>query len=204
MRLPNVLSRAAWLLVLLSAGAVQALQSGAGPAPAAGDWGLETMMAEFARQRSGEARFTEIKTLSSLKQPLMAEGVLRYRFPDSLEKDVHKPRAERYVINGDSMEIYRDGKLKRQVSLSGYPALQNFVSAFIATVAGDLEGLRRFYALRLEGTRDDWTLWLTPIDAELQDVVKQITVRGQAGGIQSFETLQPNDDRSLMLISPIG
>jgi hypothetical protein len=200
----RTLSRGIAMLALLLALPLQALQSGPG-APAVGEgWTIESLMATLAQQPAGEARFTEIKTLASLKQPLVTEGVLRYRYPDSLEKSAEKPRAERFVIRGDAMEIYRDGKLKRQVLLAGYPALQNFVNSFIATVGGDLEALRKYYELSLEGSRQGWTLLLTPIDAELQRVVKHITVRGKEGVIESFETLQPNDDRSVMLIAPLG
>lgn len=200
----RILSRALALLMLLVMTPALALQSGSTAPVASEDWTLELLMAALARQPAGEARFTEIKTLASLKQPLVTEGVLRYRYPDSLEKSAERPRAERFVIHGDSMEIYRDGKLKRQVLLAGYPALQNFVNSFIATVGGDLVALRKFYELQLEGTQAHWTLSLTPTDAELQRVVKHITVRGKAGVIESFETLQPNDDRSVMLIAPLG
>lgn len=200
----RTLSRGIAMLALLVALPLQALQSGPG-APVVGEgWTIESLMAALAQQSAGEARFTEIKTLASLKQPLVTEGVLRYRYPDSLEKSAEKPRAERFVIRGDSMEIYRDGKLKRQVLLAGYPALQNFVNSFIATVGGDLEALRKYYELSLDGSKQGWTLLLTPIDAELQRVVKHITVRGKEGVIESFETLQPNDDRSVMLIAPLG
>lgn len=195
---------ALWLLVMFVTAPAQALQSGSAPVAEAGAWTLETLMAELAQQPNGEARYTEIKTLASLKQPLVTKGVLRYRYPDSLEKSAQEPRAERHVIHGDSMEIYRDGKLKRQVALAGYPALQNFVSSFIATVGGDLEALRKFYDLTLEGTRASWTLQLVPTDAELRRAIKHITVRGEGRVIQSFETVQPNDDHSLMLISPLG
>jgi outer membrane lipoprotein-sorting protein len=200
----RTLSRGITMLALLMALPLQALQSGP-VAPVVGEgWTIESLMAALALQPAGEARYTEIKTLASLKQPLVTEGVLRYRYPDSLEKSAEKPRAERFVIRGDAMEIYRDGKLKRQVLLAGYPALQNFVNSFIATVGGDLEALRKYYELSLDGSKQGWTLLLTPIDTELQRVVKHITVRGKEGMIESFETLQPNDDRSVMLITPLG
>lgn len=200
----NALSRIGLLLLCLAPTA-QALQPGDGERRS-GDWSLEQLMAELAQQRNeaGEARFTEIKTLASVTQPLLAEGVLRYRYPSSLEKEVHKPRAERYVISGDSMAVYRDGKLRRQVQLDDYPAMRSFVGSFMATLGGDLEALRQHYDLQLQGSRADWTLQLTPAGEELQHVVKRIVVQGEGGSIQSFETLQPNDDRSLMLISPLG
>jgi hypothetical protein len=204
MRLRNIINRGALLLALFHAGLALALQTGGEQPADGGDWGLEALMADLAQRRSGEARFTEIKTLTSLKQPLVAEGVLRFRYPDSMEKEILKPRAERFLIGGDSMEAYRDGKLRRQVSLASYPELQNFVRAFMATAVGDLEALRKYYDLGLEGSRANWTLHLTPVDAELRRIVKQITVQGAGSDIQSFETIQPNDDRSLMLITPQG
>lgn len=198
MKLPGRLRKVLWLAMPLLAWPL----AGA----AEGDWGLEVLMRELASQHgdAGIANYTEIKTLASLREPLKAEGVLRYRFPSSLEKEVHRPRVERYVIHGDSMEIYRNGELKRQVRLADYASLQLFVNSFIATLGGDLAGLRRYYTLLLEGTRADWTLQLMPIDPELQRVVKRITVHGQGDRILSFETLQPNDDSSKMLITSIS
>lgn len=167
-------------------------------------WTLETLMANLAKTRSGEANFIETKTLASLKQPLISSGVLRYRYPDSMEKLIEKPRAERYVINGDSLETWRDGKLKRQIALSSYPALQTFVTAFIATIGGDLQTLRKYYTLQFSGSRGEWTLLMVPTDTELKRVTRLIEVRGSGAVINHFETIQPNNDRSVMRISPLG
>lgn len=197
-----------WLAILaaLAAAPALALKLETGPGDPQDGWDVEQLMDALARQHgeSGEASFTEIKTLASLKEPLVARGVLRYRLPASLEKEVQKPRAERYVINNESMEIYRDGKLRRQVTLENYPEVRNFVRSFIATLGGDLAALRQHYDVQLEGRQSDWTLHLTPTDEALRGIVKRITVQGQAGEVLSFETLQPDDDRSKMLITPQG
>lgn len=169
--------------------------------PADAAWTLETLMASLAKTRAGRTNFVETKTLASLKQPLVSSGVLTYRYPDSMEKIIEKPRAERYVINGDSLETWRDGKLKRQMALSSHPALQNFVTSFIATVGGDLQTLRKYYTLQFSGSRSDWTLLMVPTDAELKRVTRLIEVRGSGPAISHFETIQPNNDRSVMRIS---
>lgn len=168
------------------------------------DWTLQTLMSGLSQTRNGEARFVETKTLGSLKEPLVTSGVLRYRHPDSMEKEIEKPRAERFVIAGDSMETWRGGKRTRQVSLAGYPALRNFVTSFIATVGGDLATLQKFYRLTLSGNQRAWTLIMIPTDPELKRVTSLIEVRGSGTVIDRFETIQPNNDRSVMRITPLG
>lgn len=172
----------------------------AAPAPTA-EWGLEQLMLDMRLHPSGDSPFKETKYLSTLKVPLVVEGILRYRQPDTLEKEILKPSAERYVIVGDSVEIWRKDKLQHQVSLADYPALRGLTGSIIATLGGDLPGLRQHFEPELSGSREDWTLRLKPRDAELGRRLERIEIRGQGATIRFFEMRQRNGDRSVMQIN---
>jgi hypothetical protein len=173
------------------------------PAPAATTaWGLEQLMQDMRQHPSGDTTFKETKYLSTLKVPLMVEGVLRYRQPDTLEKEILKPAAERYVIAGDSVEIWRKGRMQHQVSLADYPALQGLTGSIIATMGGDLPSLRQHFEPELSGSRENWILRLKPRDAGLARRLERIEIRGHGVTIRFFEMRQRNGDRSVMQINP--
>ena len=55
---------------------------------AAESFGLDSLMNGLQQRRGGEVSYTETKHLSTLKTPLVSEGLLRFRHPDYLEKEV--------------------------------------------------------------------------------------------------------------------
>nr|UXE46151.1 hypothetical protein Hi04_10k_c5801_00009 [uncultured bacterium] len=191
------------LLCLLIGLADVPLHATASPTTTNETWSLQSLMNGLSQRRSGEARFTETKYLSSLKKPLMVEGLLHYNYPDSLEKENLKPNLERYVIEGDSLEIYNDAKLVHKVSLSDYPSVEGFMKALIATMSGDLDALGKHFQVALRGTRENWDLKLQPLDDVLKKSIRQIEVSGQASNVTRFEVQQQNGDRSVMQITPL-
>ena len=76
-----------------------------------------------------------------------------------------------------------------------------FVTAFMATLAGDQALLETHYELALSGDVSGWTLDLTPRDKKLAKRVTRIRVAGAGERLHSFETQQGNGDRSVMLFS---
>jgi hypothetical protein len=188
------------LLRSISLGLLLSASVWAAPAPVAA-WGLEQLMQDMREHPGGDTPFKETKYLSTLKVPLVVEGVLRYRQPDTLEKEILKPTPERYVIAGDSVEIWRRGKLQHQVSLADYPAMRGLTGSIIATMGGDLPSLRQHFEPELSGSREDWTLRLKPRDAELGRRLDRIEIRGQGPAIRFFEMRQRNGDRSVMQIN---
>ena len=66
-------------------------------------------MRELAAAPKTAIAFTETRYSSLLKEPLVTTGELRFSPPDTLERRIDKPFAERYVIEGDRMTIERPG-----------------------------------------------------------------------------------------------
>ena len=171
------------------------------PPALAAEWGIDQLAAELARTPPGALRFTELKYLKALKQPLKLDGQVSYTPPDTLEKIVTAPQPERFVLRGGALELQRGQGAPRKLDLAQYPLLEAFVGAFTATLSGDLASLRKHYDLKLGGHRHAWTLDLTPKDKSLAARVKAIRVAGAVDRIQQFETVQANGDRSIMFFS---
>ena len=168
----------------------------------ADDGALAQVMRALAAVPAVEAAFREEKTWAVLDAPLVTTGMLYYRAPDFLRKRTLHPHPEDYEADGHWLTVETPEAGRRQFDLNGYPQLRPFVEAIRATQAGDQAALARYYQLEFQGTPADWSLRLTPHDADAQRYVAAIVLRGRNGRIVSMETLEPDGDRSLMTITP--
>lgn len=164
-------------------------------------WNIDQLMAAFAAQPSSEKRFTEKKYLSVLNEPLQLAGTLSYTAPSHLEKHVRTPNEERYVVDGDTLLVENKSKnLRRSFSLQSYPDIWAFVESFRATLAGDTQTLRHFYALQLAGDKTKWELMLTPLQPSMLKAIASIRIQGRAAQIVGIEITETSGDRSVMSI----
>ena len=170
-------------------------------APVAQAWGLNDVVAGIAQKGAGQARFTEIKYLSALDQPLRVQGEVRFTPPDQMQRLVTAPYREQMTVAGGMLTLQREGEKPRELALEDNPPVAAFVTAFLATLAGDQALLEEHYLLDLAGDENAWTLDLTPRDEKLAKRVSYIRVSGAGDRLHSFETHQANGDRSVMLFS---
>jgi len=164
-------------------------------------FGLEQLMAAFGQIKSAEARFMERKYLSLLNAPLESSGTLVYVAPDRLEKRTLLPKPESFVIDRGELTIEGvPGQRRRTMRIQNYPELAAFVESIRATLAGDVQTLRRFYDVRLEGSADDWKLILRPTAQRMQRAIKNITLGGSNAKLHTVEIEEADGDRSVMTV----
>lgn len=172
-------------------------------ATAAAGWGLPELMAGFAAVEESHARFHEEKHLAMLTEPLRLAGTLRYVRPDRIEKHVSQPHAESLRIDRDRLE-WESGGQTRVLSLRSQPQLWALAESLRATLAGDLPALQRHYAVKLDGTRAQWTITLTPRYESLSDFIEQIRLQGRGSQLRQVDIAEANGDRSRMRIEEIS
>ena len=183
----------AGLAAFLAAAAVAAV-----PAPA---WSIVELMQVLAAVESATATFVETRHSALLKAPLVLQGTLAYRRPDRVEKHVLSPYDERIVVEGGRLTVENRARSSRKnIAVSGAPALAALVESVRATRAGDLPALQRHYALEIEGSRERWTLTLKPLDAQVGDYVVSIAIAGSGARIGQVAIEETSGDRSVMEI----
>ncbi len=176
------------------------------PAPpeaagAAQEWSLSELMTGFAAVKSSDRRFVETKYSSLLSDPIVVKGTLKYIAPNRIEKHASSPYEEALVVDSDRLTLENKSKgLKRALALSQYPVVWAFVEGIRATLAGDLDTLKRFYKVRFEGARRQWTLHLEPIEPQMSEIVRSIQISGESDQIKSIEIQEAGGDRSVMII----
>ncbi len=159
-------------------------------------------MAQLAAVPERRARFREERRFAALTEPLPSRGRLLYRRPGYLEKLTEWPEPERMVIDGGRLVITAGNEAPRVIDLGSQPELRGMVDAMRGPLAGDLQALRRRFAVAMAGGLADWTLTLTPSDAGLGKVLRSVRLAGQAAWIAEIDLVQANGDRSLTRIEP--
>jgi hypothetical protein len=179
------------------------LAAAAGALPAFGAaFDLPTLMSLLAQRKSGEAKFTEERFVSTLDSPLRSSGTLSFAAPDRFTRTTLEPRAEQIEVQGNTVVLKRGGRT-RQLTLDAVPELGVLVDAIRGTLAGDAQALQKHFRIDVGGAPAKWVLGLTPLDARLAAQVRTIEIVGQNADVRSVALQLGGGDRSLMLIEPL-
>ena len=163
---------------------------------------LEELMRRLGARKTATAAFRELKELSELTTPLKLNGTLYYKAPDLLRKSVTSPRRETYSVEGNQLTLFKNGERKGQYPLDEYPRLQGFVESIRATLAGDLNRLRRFYRISIRGTQRLWLLSLVPRQSSLAEVISRIEIQGRGIDLEVIVIEESGGNKSIMTILP--
>jgi outer membrane lipoprotein-sorting protein len=175
-----------------------ALACGAAPAqqPA-----LAQVMQLLSAVKASTVRFTEIRRLAVLSEPLELSGRLSYLRGGPIEKEVESPYRERITIEGDTMVVASPARGEsRSYALGGNPAASAFVEGLRATLGGDLAALERHYRVSFSGSVGRWRLELAPRSEEMARYVESIEFRGSGADVGSIRVDETGGNSSLMTL----
>jgi outer membrane lipoprotein-sorting protein len=163
------------------------------------------LMQMLGSVESSSARFVETRSSALLKSPLVLKGTLAYRRPDRLEKHVLSPHDERIVIEGGRLTLEGGAqKSRKTIPVAGAPGLAALVESIRATRAGDLPALQKHYVVQVEGSREQWSLTLKPLDPRVADFVISIALAGTGPRIVRIVVEEAGGDRSVTEIEEQG
>ena len=143
---------------------------------------------KLARPAPMSTGFVELRESRMLKKPLRLSGEYRRPVDGVLVREVRAPYAETTTIRAGEATIERAGRSPRTFSLSRAPELAGLQDSFGALLSGDRASLESIYSLRSTGTRQRWTLVLTPTASELATRLQAITLYGQDAELRCIET----------------
>lgn len=164
---------------------------------------LESLLQRLAQVRSVNAHFREQKRLAVLDQPLQLSGILRYRAPDYIKRQVVLPTPSSIEIQGERLLINDPQWGEQTLTLDDQPELRALDAALRGLLAGDGDGLRRYFEPALSGQLDDWRLSLVPKPSQprIAQRIAAIIVSGTGQRITTLETRETDGDSSLMTIT---
>ncbi len=184
----------AWGLVLLGVGWAGSV--------AAAAWGLDDLMAQLGKVRSGEATFVEERRVQELDRTLRSSGRLSFVAPDVFVRETLKPRQEKVAVQGRTMTYTFAGQT-RTMSLDGSPEGLMMVEAVRGTLTGDRATLERHFLTQVRGDGNGWTLELVPREVRMRGQVAKVTLQGRQSSLREMHVLLPDGDESTTRIEPV-
>ena len=170
-----------------------------GMAGSASAFSTEALMQLLAEVQSSRAQFVETRQSTMLKTPLTSSGQLVYQRPDRLEKHVQSPFVESTTIEGSRVTVSRGGpEGNRVIMLPPGGTAQALIESLRATLAGDLAALERHFNVSVSGSRNAWSMTLTP-RATLP--VVRVDFAGADRHVQRIEVVESGGDRTVTTIS---
>lgn len=164
---------------------------------------LQALMQQMAARKSGEARFTEERTVAGIEGPLLSSGTLSFAAPDRFARHTLQPTRESMEVQGRTL-ILRRGNRTRQLEIDAVPEVGALLEALRATLTGDAALLARHFSTTLTGDDAKWVLRLRPVDPRLAQQVREVELVGQGADLRSILLQLANGDRSLMLLEPLA
>jgi hypothetical protein len=146
------------------------------------------ILSHLSRPAPMRTAFVEVRDSKLLKAPLRISGEYRRPADDTLVREVRAPYAETTTIASGNVSIARAGKSPRTFSLARVPELAGLQASFGALLSGDRALLQQHYRLASAGSRQHWTLTLTPKDAQFATKVRDITLYGRGAELRCIET----------------
>lgn len=143
--------------------------------------------------------FHELRYNSLLKEPMELSGYLEYPEPGKMRKVIEAPFQEALLVDGDSIEIVRDGRTRRLSLRNRKPALV-MLQSIESLLAGNAESLNRYFEPLLHGSEEAWRLQLTPKPERLARQLSGITVCGGRDAIDSIRFDMHNGEWQLLQI----
>lgn len=169
----------------------------AGSLHAAEAFGIEELATLLHRDQPANAQFREEQHRQVLKAPLRRSGELHFTPPALFEKRVLQPAAETYRLDGDTLTVLLPQSRPRQISLRNQPLLGGLLKGFKAVVSGDLVALTPDFESTVNGTAEDWTLTLRPVQPDVARYIENIEVLGNRSEPRRFTVVERNGDRTV-------
>ncbi|MEO8153423.1 MAG: LolA-related protein [Rhizobacter sp.] len=173
------------------------------PAWAQAAFDLQQLTQLLSQVKSGDAAFTEKRTVSILAQTLESSGRLSFAAPDTFVRETLKPRREKVAVVGNSVTMSA-GSRSRTVPLDSVPEAAVIMEAIRGTLTGNREQLERHFSANVSGNAQRWLLELVPIEPRLQELVRSVNLAGQLSIVREVTVIMADGDRSVMSIEPLS
>jgi outer membrane lipoprotein-sorting protein len=156
----------------------------------------------LSQVKSGEAVFTEKRTVDMLERTLESSGRLTFAAPDSFVRETLKPRQEKVAVVGNKVTL-SSGSRTRTVPLDSVPEAAVITDAIRGTLTGNRELLERHFAATVSGSAARWQLELVPTEPRLRELVRVVQLSGQQSQVRGVTVVMADGDRSVMVIEPM-
>lgn len=182
---------------------------------------IDSLLARFRGIVGLSARFREEKRIAMLAQPLVSEGTVHYAPPGKIARHTLTPSASSVVLDGTTLR-FGDATSERSIDTGTSPVVRAFVDSFLAVLAGDRAALERSFVLDFhtpvgaggqvpsggqaaggQARSQKWELGLTPRDASLAHIIREIRFTGDGLVLSQMRIREATGDEGITTFSDV-
>ena len=157
-------------------------------------------LVSFSLLKESHASFVEVWTADYLEEPLISKGILFYKRPGKLIKNIEHPESVRQIIEGNQLSVIRNGET-HSVQLSDEPLLATGIYALRDFLEGNKNNLKNRFEIIFTELNKEWNLTLVPKDNQVAKKIKEIVLQGFDSRILQIHIEYRNGDKLLTEIS---
>ena len=162
-------------------------------AQAAGADAAHSIIQSVSTPRDQPVAFTELRMSPLFAEPVELQGVVEFSADGTLAKHVAEPFNELISISPQAVVLERNGK-RRSVSMRRNSDLWEFYSGLLALLAGDPDGVNKYYEVSVIQPEPEWQVMLRPRSVALAAFVQEMVVKGADGRVLFVRTFQADDN----------
>ena len=164
---------------------------------------LDSLMTRFRGITGLSAHYREEKRIALLAEPLVSEGTVHYAPPDRIARHTLTPTSSSVVLDGTTLR-FGDGKTERSIDVASSPVVRAFVDSFLAVLAGDRAALERSFKVDFQTPgAQKWELTLTPREASLGGIIRDIRFTGDALVLSQMRIREASGDEGVTTFSEV-
>lgn len=157
----------------------------------------------MSQVKSGEAVFTEKRSVAMLERTLESSGRLTFSAPDTFVRETLKPRPEKVSVVGNILTL-TSGNRTRTLRLDAVPEAAVMTEAIRGTLTGNRQAIERNFIANVSGQPQRWTMELVPIEPQVRELVRSVQIAGQQSWVREVTVLMADGDRSVMSIEQVS
>ena len=159
----------------------------------------------FSKIETMRSRYREEKTLNMLEEPLISEGRMFYKRPESIHQAIEKPSVQRVTIHGGKIAIEHPGlKHRETLDLTANQTAETIVRSILEVMSGQVTVLADKYECVVIERKDRLDLALRPLKAPLDKLIARIEVTlSHDLTVRTVKLTETGGDHSLLTFSEV-
>lgn len=139
---------------------------------------LNNIASSLSAHKILRSSFTQTRTMSFMKKPLIMEGRFAYSSQHGLYWELLKPYKAIYVITPGAIHSYDDKGNRVDGKGAGEQVFRRVATMFSAIFTADIRELEKLFDIYFSGTEKEWRLGLKPKKQLVQKIIDHILVDG--------------------------
>lgn len=141
---------------------------------------LTRIATQLDRHAVVRAEFAQSKQISGLKRPLQTGGQIVFARQHGVLWQIDQPYKVSYILSEDKVvEIAADGTRKERLARD-LPGLAQVGRVFRAMLGANTAALREYFDIQAQGATSNWSLVLTPRQAQMAQFIERLDINGGA------------------------